>query len=257
MMSSKNSNDSHKELHTERPVGVAETLLEDEFLSAPKFDDSSLKDPIFSILFVLNALVVLALAFSLGASALKFVGFKFIDLDDSSQNIYPNNETMKLVGGIFLTLLVGGFLSMGWIHLLSRTASQIVNFTFGVVVVVTIVSGLSMIFSGMLVFGISLLIIAAFAAAFFKLLQPRLIFASVNLKIACEAIKAMPSAILAAAAVLVVQLIFCFFWMMAALGVATNDAAPAGASCSTYQYSKVMRGIFRMFLFIRCCEDYM
>ena len=246
-MSSKNSNDSHKELHTERPVGVAETLLEEEFLSAPKFDDSSLKDPVFSILFVLNAIVVLALAFSLGVSSLKFIGSKFINLDDSSKNIYPSNETVKLVGGIFLTLIVGGFLAMGWIHLLSRTASQIVNFTFVVVVVVTIISGLSLVFSGMLAYGICLLIIAAFAAAFFKLLQPRLIFASVNLKIACEAIKAMPSTILAAAVVLVVQLMFCFFWMMAALGVATNEPALMG-SCSTYQYSKVVKTVFALVL---------
>ena len=136
---------------------------------------------------------------------------------------------------------------MGWIHLLSRTASQIVNFTFGVVVVITIISGLSLVFSGMLAYGICLLIIAAFAAAFFKLLQPRLIFASVNLKIACEAIKAMPSTILAAAVVLVVQLMFCFFWMMAALGVATNEPALMG-SCSTYQYSKVVKTVFALVL---------
>lgn len=239
MMSSKNSNDSQKDLVNERTVGIVETLLNDEFSSAPKYDDSSPKDLTFSILFVLNVLVVLALAFSLGVSSLKFIGFRFIDFDDSRHNRYPGNETVKVVGGTFFILIVGGLLSVGWIHLLSRTASQIINFTFGVVVVLAIIGGLSLIFSGSLFYGIFLLIFAAFAAAFFKLLQPRLIFASVNLKIACEAIKAMPSTILAAAAVLLVQLIFCVFWMMAALGVATNDSAPVAASCSTYQYSTV------------------
>jgi hypothetical protein len=72
------------------------------------------------------------------------------------------------------------------------------------------------------------------------------VYIYINLKVACEAIKLMPSTILAAAAVLGLELLFCLLWMLAAMGEATNESVHTISSngktydlshCSTYQYS--------------------
>jgi hypothetical protein len=137
---------------------------------------------------------------------------------------------------------------MGWIYLLSKMALKLVNTTFAVVLTVTTISGFSMILSGLYLYGVSLLVVAAVAVLFFIFLQPRLAFATTNLKVACEAIKAMPSTLLAAAFVLGLQGMFFVLWMLAAMGTATNEATTtisyAGKSyplshCSSYQYINV------------------
>ena len=236
------------------PHGTAEALLGQGTLSSTKFDDA-LKDPTFSVLFVTSVLIVVALAFSSGTSALMFNGLSIRAINiDRNTNVTGggHNESEKMIGGLFLILFLGGVLSMFWIYVLSRVASKLVNITFSVVLAVATVSVFSLIFAGMYLNGVALLVLATVALFFFHFLRPRLAFATTNLKVACEAIKAMPSTILAAAAVLGVQGVFGIVWMMAVIGTATNESTSSisfkGKSyslstCATFTYSQVRGGL--------------
>ena len=184
-------------------LGTAETLLGQGALSAPKFDES-LKDTTFSILFVTNVLIITVLAFSAGITALKLssISTTIVNIDNTMNVIRGNTlESGKMLGGLFFILILGSVLSMGWIYLLSKMALKLINISFTAVLVIATVSGFSMIFSGLYTYGFCLLLLAAFSIISFIFLQPRLVFVTSNLKIACEAIKSMPSTILAAAGI--------------------------------------------------------
>ena len=229
--------------------GTAEALLGDDSLSLPKFDDSHFKDTTFSVLFTVNIVIVFVIAFSSGVSSFTFGDLKVINADGSTSDDNVKRETGKVLGGLVVLLLSGGILSLGWIVVLSKVATKIVNVTFGVIFVATTLAGVSMILSGMMILGICLLVSACFSVLFFKLLQPSIKLASCNLKIACEAIRAMPCTILAAGVVMMAQILFFFVWMIATIGVSTNqdvlnifskDGLKFRLSqCSTYQYSEV------------------
>ena len=230
--------------------GTAEALLGQDTLSAPKFDET-LKDTTFSLLFLTSVLIVLALAFSSGTSALNFNGLSIraINIDRSTNVIGGgHNESEKMIGGFFFILLLGASLSMGWIYILSRVALKLVNITFSLIFAVTTISSFGLIIAGLYLYGVILLISATIALFFYHFFSTRLQFATTNLKVACEAIKSMPSIILAAAAVLGLQGMFCVIWMMAVIGTATNESTSSVSfqgktfplsSCTTFTYSKV------------------
>ena len=169
-------------------------------------------------------------------------------IDKNGNNLSGiTNDAPKIVGGMFLILFIGGSMALGWIWLLSRLAKDVVTITFGVILIVTVISALSMFFQGLALAGIFSLIVAVVSTGAFVFLRPRLEFATVNMRVACEAIKLMPALILSAGLVLLAQVIFSILWMMAVVGYATNDAqstitATNGVSykltqCATYQYS--------------------
>lgn len=231
--------------------GVAEALMGQEVLSPPKFDELYYKDFMFSILFYINVVVISALGLSKGLESLSYIGpsITIFNKDGGKSVIGNRYENSKVVMGIFIILVTGASLSVGWIYLLSRMANKLINITFGVLLSVTIISGFSMLIAGLFLYGIILLISAFISVMFFSYLRTRLIFAGANLKVACEAIKLMPSTILAAAAVLGLELLFCLLWMLATMGEATNESVHTISSngktydlshCSTYQYSSPM-----------------
>ena len=59
---------------------------------------------------------------------------------------------------------------------------------------------------------------------FLYYIRLRIGFASVNLRIACEAISVMPKIFAYAAAVMAVEFLWCLLWSMAVYGVSTNAA---------------------------------
>ena len=234
--------------------GTAEALLGDESLSLPKFDDSHYKDVAFAVLFVLNVVIVLSLAFSSGITAFKFGDLKVVNADGSTTDDNVKRETGKVIGGLVVLLFSGGILSLGWILVLSKEATKIIYITFGLFLAVTTSTGISMILSRMRILGIFLLLGTCFSVLFFMLLRPHIKLASCNLKIACEAIRAMPCTILSAGVVMIAQILFFFAWMIATIGVSTNqdvlnifsrDGSKFRLSqCSTYQYSQVCYCLF-------------
>jgi Plasma-membrane choline transporter len=205
--------------------GTAEALLGDESLSLPKFDDSHFKDVTFSILFVLNVVIVFALAFSSGISIFEFGHLEVKNTDGSRNDEDYSREPGKIIGGLIVILFSGGILSLGWIVVLSKFATKIIPVTFGVILMATGLAGVLMLLSRMTILGICLLVGACISLLFFKLLKPHIELASCNLKIACEAIRAMPCTILAAGVVMMAQILFFFAWMIATIDVSTNQDA--------------------------------
>ena len=209
---------------------------------------SSWKDPLWAFLFAVNGLVIFSMAMA-SAPALSYQAHatmtKIINRDgiDSTEVI---NDAPKLVGGMFLVLLVGGTVSLLWIWLLSRLAKDIVTLTFGAILVVTIISALSMFFQGLAMAGIFSLIVAVLSTGAFVYLRPRLEFATINMRVAAEAIKTMPATVAAAGVVVALELAFCLLWMMAVVGYATNESDDLFvkngvtyklSQCVTYQYA--------------------
>ena len=210
--------------------------------------NGSYKDLPYGVAFVLNVIVI----FSLAMASIPSLSYSphsetttIIDKNGINSS-ETDNDAPKIVGGMFLILFVGAALSLVWIWLLSHMAKDIVTITFGVILVVTIISALSMFFQGLAMGGIFSLIIAVLATGAFVYMRPRLEFATVNMRVASEAIKLMPSTIVAAGVVVVMELLFCLLWMMAVVGYATNESritlSKDGisyplAQCTTYQYS--------------------
>ena len=219
------------------------------FFSSRFGDLSSYRDLPFAILFLVQLLVIFSLAMSsIPAlnSTTHAVATRIIDKNGNNLSGITN-DAPKIVGGMFLILFIGGGMALGWIWLLSRLAKDVVTITFGVILIVTIISALSMFFQGLALAGIFSLIVAVISTGAFVYLRPRLDFATVNMRVACEAIKLMPALILSAGIILLAQVFFSILWMMAVVGYATNDAqstitATNGVvykltQCSTYQYS--------------------
>lgn len=228
-------NDPEISFEVGTPLG--EALLGDGVIT-PKFDESLYKDVPFSVLFMINIIAVVIVAFASVISSLNFGGEQFRTDSPSVTDIEMIGEIGKIVEGLFVTLIIGGSLSLAWIYFLSRSALQAVNAIFSMFSIMSVIGGISLLLSGHLLYGLCLLIIAMIGLFFRKILQPQIDFASVNLMVACEAIKMMPSTILAAAVVLGVQLLFCFIWMLAVMGVATNESVSTiSAGGMTYKLS--------------------
>lgn len=228
-------NDPKISFEVRAPLG--EALLGDGAI-IPKFDDSRFKDVPFSALFAINVITVTILAFTSGISSLNFGGVNFISNSTSKTDLGMRGEVGKIVGGLFLILFIGGTLSLGWIHFLSRSALQAVNVIFGVLFTMNVIGGFSLLFSGQFLYGLLLLVGAVIGIFVWKMMRPQIEFASINLMVAFEAIKMMPSTILAAAIILGVQLLFCFLWMLALMGVATNEGiSTISAGGTTYRLS--------------------
>jgi len=209
---------------------------------------STWKDPLWAFLFAVNCLVIFSMALA-SAPMLSYQAHatmtKVINRDGiDSTEVF--NDAPKLVGGIFLVLLLGGTLSMMWIGVLSRMAKEIVTLTFGAILVVTIISALSMFFQGLAMAGIFSLIVAVLSTGAFVYLRPRLEFATINMRVAAEAIKTMPATVGAASVVVLLEVVFCVLWMMAVVGYATNESDDVFvkngvtyklSQCVTYQYA--------------------
>jgi hypothetical protein len=210
--------------------------------------NGSYKDLPYGVAFVLNVIVIFSLAMaSIPSLSYSSHSETTTIIDKNGLNSSEtNNDAPKIVGGMFLILFVGGGLSLVWIWLLSRMAKDIVTITFGVILVVTVISALSMFFQGLAMGGIFSLMVAVLATGAFVYMRPRLEFATVNMRVASEAIKLMPATIAAAGVVVLMELVFCVLWMMAVVGYATNESritlSKDGTNyplsqCSTYQYS--------------------
>ena len=72
------------------------------------------RDIFFAILFVLQLLVVVGLAFSFGIMALSSKGSKHVTLVNNNSEIEDsqNSNSALMIGGIFTLLFLGSFLSV-------------------------------------------------------------------------------------------------------------------------------------------------
>jgi Plasma-membrane choline transporter len=215
-------------------------------------------DPAFAILFGVHLAFLTGLAFSYGVEALSAEGPETVTVDPTTGSEAfdesARSGNVQLLGGIFVVLVAGIFLSSCWVYLLAALGDSVIVTTVTISLLVSLIAGILMFVSGFILAGVLLLLAAAAVFTMFVLLRPYIAFASTTLKVACRAIVDMPATLIAAVSVLGMQLLASLLWMLAMLGVATNEAHTSISydgqtypldQCVTYQYSKVRNECFR------------
>jgi hypothetical protein len=215
--------------------------------------DRPYKDVAFLVAFCIHMLVILVLAFTAGISAARYQGALIFKVSDegevTSADASATKSAGKVLGGITLVMLIAGVFSALWVYLMTHLSYQLIAVTFAVVLVACFVSGATLLSGGQIFGGVMLLLTSIAIVMLFMYLRPRMIFAATCLKVACEAINAMPLVLFYAIAVLVSQYTFCVIWALAAMGLATNEASLEISSrgmtwdvseCTTYVYSTTL-----------------
>mmetsp|Transcript_21590 Transcript_21590/g.31408 ORF Transcript_21590/g.31408 Transcript_21590/m.31408 type:complete len:619 (+) Transcript_21590:166-2022(+) len=207
------------------------------------------KDIAFSILFLCQLITIIGLAFSFGITALVSDNPDVVKIDEdgNKKSTDHDSDSGKIMGGIFLVVVMGGLFSIAWVHITATMASKIVILSLSSVILVNVFGGVGLFAMGSILGGLALLLFALFSFVFFLYVRSRIDFVAANLKVGCKAVLSMPSIILYAIVVLGVQILWCVLWFMAAYGVATNESittlSKAGhtydlSSCTTYKYQE-------------------
>lgn len=156
----------------------------------------------------------------------------FIDSDALTDETYDGDKSGRFVLGA----LIINLMSCLWavlqvlftLYLGARTMT-----------VIFVVFTLLAVFGGVIMFadeddqllGVILMLMAVMAVVFFFSLRHKLDFAKANLRVACAALLASPTALYLAGAVLVILFVWSIFWVFMVYGFATND----GQTGMTYQ----------------------
>jgi len=204
-------------------------------------------DPFFAGLFFLNTVFVFAFSMVYGVIALSGVSSKTVTVNDSgSHHVWVDSDISgEFVGGVSLVSAIAGSLSMFMVYMLSKYSDGIIVSSLITIVIISMVIGIGMISYGIIAAGFAIVVFAIASGLFLYYIRPRIGFASVNLRIACEAISCMPKIFAYAAGVMGVLFLWCLVWAMAVYGVATNatvDTIHAGGAtysinqCTTYVY---------------------
>jgi hypothetical protein len=171
----------------------------DKIGETPAVNDSSYKDVSFSVLFAANALVVLGLCMSYGVAALRAPEPSKVIIESNGHRVDDsNNESDKttFLWGVLVITSLAAVLSVIWVFVIARMASQLVFFTAAAVVAFNVVGALVLFVVGNVIGGAFAVVIAASSFAFFYWIKNRIEFASVNMQTACSAMKDMPSVLL-------------------------------------------------------------
>lgn len=209
-------------------------------------------DSVFSAFFFAQVAVVIIFAFLYGLRALSYEGAKSVlvgaDNSFTKLNSYSHTST-HFLGGIFLTLLFSGILSMAWVYALSRISHSIISFTFGLIFFATSMSGIILVVNNNGSLGWTFLAASLAVVILFWYLRPRIQFAAASLRVACTAINELPSLVVCGMGMMAVSIWFVVLWSMAVVGVATNEAnssiTASGVEyslnkCATYEYSTML-----------------
>jgi len=242
-------------------ISEDDRVRESRFLSTylPNRDDdreliegkgwSGYKDVFFLFLFIINLVILGAIAVSYGGVSLlnshaeywivKTNGTEYID--HSYDNI-----PLKFMTGLTIILIASTVLSVGWIYLLSQVASLFMNFVILSMTSGSALLGFIVLFLGYPYFAFTLMVLALVILGISYLYQHRLEFASMNLQVACKAILAVPSILHYSVYLTFIQAMFLILWAVAAVGFATNSYHITKTyqgktytldQCSTYRYS--------------------
>jgi hypothetical protein len=209
----------------------------------------SYKDVFFLILFLLNLLILGAIAITYGGVSLLNSGAEYWIVRSNGSEYLDHsydNVPFKLLSGLLFVLMTATLLSVGWIYLLSRAATLFMNFIITFMVGGTAVTGFIVLVLGYPSFAFLLVVLALGMLAISFLFQSRLEFASMNLQIACKAILAVPATLNYSCYMLIIQSLYILIWSLAAIGFATNSYNIIKTyhgtqynldQCSTYKYS--------------------
>lgn len=189
------------------------------------------------------------MAFSFGMMALTSSGARYAYVrsgEIDAIKYYNNSEHGLFMGGVFIALFLACILSTLWVCFMSKLASKIVFATLFFAMAVTLICGVTFFATGFVAGGLFYLLLSICAFFFFVFIRKRIEFATAMLTVACDAILAMPFTIIYSFGAIGVQLVWCVVWIMATLGVATNEASKTiqfdGTSysinsCTSFSYS--------------------
>lgn len=180
------------------------------------------KDLIFSIFFIINTFIIIILGLSTGIRSLEIISSISYSNDD---NIYGKIVVSDFIGGLFLALSLAIIFSLILISILSRLSKSIINDVSIPTSIVIMIIAISLFTAGYVGSGVALLLLAISYLIFYMFMESHVEFASVMLKTACVSLKqSFPSLILVTVIILSCQAIYCVFWMLAVIGIATNES---------------------------------
>ena len=210
------------------------------------------KDVIAAAVFLIQVLLVIVLAFVYGVPAMEAHFSKTVTVVNTNSEVESNDassNSVKMVGGIFTILFLSMFLSSVLAYSVARVSSKILLASFVITISVTTAFSISLFVMEYIVLGIFGLFFGILVSVYFHSIRPRLAFASANLQLASKAVLASPNVFLYSLLMLVVQLFWCLIWVVAAIGVGTNQANPRithngieykASDCTTYHYSSAV-----------------
>lgn len=214
---------------------------------------SEYKDVVFSILFYVHLLVIIILGLTLGASAMKYqneLSTTTVDKSGGLHEHHSHSQNSRFTGGIIIVASIGAFLSLSYVWLMTFFSKYLIIFTFASSICIMLGIGVVLFTLNYIAGGFSLIILAVITVAFFNLIKERIYFASVNLKVACESISSMPTIFLVPILCLLLNVCYCIVWVLAVLGVATNESDDTIAykgktyhldECSSFKYSSAIQ----------------
>lgn len=214
-------------------------------------DDKVYKDWIFSFLFIAIYFMITVYGYSFGIKTLN--SSKPLELEVSQLKEINDDGTANwksiFLNGVFIILFLSISLSIGIIILMTHFAKHIVTLTFATTSICCIMLGIILFTIGNIAIGLVLMIFAIISYFTFTYMKPRIAFASINLKIACQSIQDnMPALIGCAILMSLFQLYLSIIWILTVIGFATNESINTISyngkyynfnDCSNYHYSSI------------------
>lgn len=210
------------------------------------------RDILSTAIFLIQVLLITILAFVYGVPAMEAHFSKTVTVVNTNAEVESNDasaNSAKMIGGIFTILFLAMFLSGILAYAVARVSSKILFASFVITISVTIAISISLFVMNFIVLGILGIVFGIFVSVYFHSIRPRLAFASTNLQVASKAVLASPNVFLYSLLMLVIELFWCLIWIVAAIGVGTNQANPTlthngieykASECTTYFYSSAV-----------------
>ena len=214
-----------------------------------KLEPMSYRDVVWGLIFGLNFFLIFSLALSYGLIALSTPGPRDLLIKSSSVvKVLHSHESAKFIIGVFLVIITAIAVSFGWIVVMARYASKLILLTILLAMSTASISGFAMFRSGFVFLGLTFLAIVFSAFGVLMSMRSRIQFAAFSLSTASAAILNNPSIFAYAFGVQFLQLLWFLIWVIAAVGVATNESIKTISyharvyrlvTCTTFTYSAV------------------
>ena len=199
------------------------------------------KDLLFLITFLIQLLVIFSLAMSYGIKGLSTITNTVI-IDSNNSQRSSSTSSISFLFGIFISIVSSIFISLFWAFFISYYANDIIVFTLSSIIFTAFALGLFFFINASILWGVGLMLIACCIIGIFVYLKPRIHFATVMLRISIVALKEMPSTVVIAIAIMIIEFVYILLWSIAVYGYAsyhkkTMIAGYPLSNCRTYDYT--------------------
>ena len=180
------------------------------------------------VLFWVHFLIIFILAVTLGASA--------VGADNDVQTVSVSGNTVAdegssgsgntaIVGGIFLLAFLSAIFAAIWLKVMFLIGEKIITVSIFAGIGFLFLIGLIMMSVGQVPVGVLFIIFSLIGCCYYYCVRNRIAFAAANLKVACDAVSAMPATVYAAFAQVGFQVLWCVLWSLALFGAASSSRA--------------------------------